>query len=226
MLKIKIFGDGPLEPALVKIAEVFRRDSGHEAQFVFGPSPVIHKKVIDGEWGDAIVIQPNFIDELVRDGKVVAGQHSIVTRVGIGLLARAGTPARDVSTPEKLKRVLLGADSLVFNNVASGNFFAKILERLGIADAIKDKTTRTTPADVVARVLQDKGNTIGVGTTTLIIANKRLALVGALPSELQSRISYAAALMTNSQQPEAAKAFISLLASRQSKDTFAAAEAN
>jgi molybdate transport system substrate-binding protein len=226
MLKIKIFGDGPLEPALVKIAEVFRRDSGHEAQFVFGLSPVIHKKVIDGEWGDAIVIQPNFIDELVRDGKVVAGQHSIVTRVGIGLLARAGTPARDVSTPEKLKRVLLSADSLVFNNVASGNFFAKILERLGIADAIKDKTTRTTPADVVARVLQDKGNTIGVGTTTLIIANKRLALVGALPSELQSRISYAAALMTNSQQPEAAKAFISLLASRQSKDTFAAAEAN
>jgi len=93
LARIKILSDGPLEPALVKIAEVFRRDSGHEIQFVFGLAPVIHKKVTDGEWGDVIVIQPNFIDELVRGGKVVAGQHPIVSRVGIGLLARAGTLA-------------------------------------------------------------------------------------------------------------------------------------
>lgn len=222
--KIKILSDGPLEPALVKIAEVYRRDSGHEVQFVFGLAPVIHKKVTEGESGDVIVIQPDFIDELVRDGKVVAGQHPIVSRVGIGLLARAGTPARDVSTPEKLKRVLLGADRLIFNNVASGNRFAQVLERLGIADAIKDKITRTTPADVVARVLQDQGNAIGVGTTTLIVANKRLKLLGALPSVLQTHVIYAAALMTDSQQPEAAKAFIRHLASLQSKETFAAAE--
>jgi len=133
---------------------------------------------------------------------------------------------RDVSTPEKLKQVLLGADRLIFNNVASGNRFAQVLERLGIAEAIKDKVTRTTPADVVARVLQDKGNAIGVGTTTLIIANKRLTLLGALPSELQTQVSYAAALMTGSQQPEAAKAFIRHLTSPQSKDMFSAAEVN
>jgi len=221
--EIKVLSDGPLEPALVKIAESFRRDSGHEVKFVFGLSPVIQKKITDGETGDVIIIQPDYIDELVKSGKVVAGQNPIIGRVGIGLIVRADAPARDISTSEALKQTLLGADSLFFNNVASGNYFATLLERLGIVDAVKERTTRTSPADVVARVLQGKGNDIGVGAITQIVADKRLKLVGALPSELQSYIVYTAAPMMNAQQPETAMAFIRYLASPLSKDAFAAA---
>ena len=224
--EVKVLSDEPLAPALVRIAEAFRRDSGHEVKFVFGLSPVIHKKIIDGESGDVLIIQPDFVDELEKAGKIVAGQHPVIARVGIGLFGRADAPAENTSTPEALKQVLLKADSLVFNNVASGNAFAKVLERLGVADAIKNKITRTSPSEVIARVLQGKGHDVGVGTITLIIADKRLKLLGALPSELQSYIAYTAAPMTNAQQPETAKAFIRFLASPQSKDTFVAAGAN
>lgn len=47
--EIKVLSDGPLEPALAKIAETFRRESNHTLTFVYGLSPVIHKKVLDGE---------------------------------------------------------------------------------------------------------------------------------------------------------------------------------
>ena len=56
--KIKVLSDSPLQPALVPSAEAFRRDSGHKVEFVFGTSPVVHKKVVDGETADVLIIQP------------------------------------------------------------------------------------------------------------------------------------------------------------------------
>ena len=166
--RIKVLSDGPLQPALVQIGEAFRRDSGHQVDFSFGTSPVVHKQVVGGEAADVLIIQPNFMEELVKAGKVVAGEHPVIARVGIGLAARADAPARDIATPETLKQALLGADSIIFNNVAvsgsSGDYFAKVLERLSIVDAIKAKTVRVDPKAVFDRVIQGTGNDIGVGT--------------------------------------------------------------
>ena len=78
--EVKVLSDGPLEPALVGIAEAFCRDSGHEVKFVFGLSPVIHKRMVDGEAADVVIIQPDFIDELVKAGKVAAGEHPVIGR--------------------------------------------------------------------------------------------------------------------------------------------------
>lgn len=224
--EIRVLSDGPLEPALVKIGEAFRRDTGNQVTFVFAPSPVIQKRVTSGEMADVLIVQPDFVEELAKAGKVALGERPVISRVGLGLATRADTPGRDISTPETFKQALLNADSLVFNNVASGNYFAKVLDRLGIADAIKDKIVRMSPAEVFNRVLHSKGNDIAVGTITLIMATKGLKLIGALPAEFQSYIIYTAAPMTNAEQPETAKAFIRFLASPQSKDAFAAAGAN
>ena len=167
--EIKVLCDGPLRPALTQIAPAFERDSGHQMKVEFGLSPLIHEKLIDEELADVIIIQPNFIEELVTAGKLAAGEHPIIARVGIGLMVRTGADAPDVSTAELLKEALLAADFIVFSNVAGGNAFAKVLEQLGIAHTVKDKVAQTAPAEVIARILQSKGRDIGVGATTLIL---------------------------------------------------------
>jgi molybdate transport system substrate-binding protein len=220
--KIKAMSDGPLRPAFEQITEAFRRETGSQLEFVFGTSPVVHKKVADGEAADVLIIQPNFIAELVKAGKVVPGEHPVVGRVGFGLAVRADAPARDISTTEAFKQTLLNADSLIFNNVASGNYFAKVLERLGIAEAVKAKVIRLDPFAVNERVIQGKGTDIGVGVIPLINTTKGLRLLGPLPAEIQSYIVYVAAPMTNSTSPQAGKAFIKFLASPTAKAAFAA----
>jgi molybdate transport system substrate-binding protein len=220
--KIKVLSDGPLRPALVQIGEAFHRDSGHQVECSFGTSPVIHKKVADGEVADVLIIQPHFVDELVKAGKVIAGEHPVIGRVGFGLAARADVPARDITTTEAFKQALLRADALIFNNVASGNYFAQVLERLNIAETVKAKTIRVDPAAVFERVLQGQGNDIGVGTITLIHATKGLRLIGPLPPEVQSYIVYIAAPMTSATSAQVASAFIGYLASPAAKAVFAA----
>ena len=67
--EIKVMSDTPVASALVKIGNVFHRDTGNEVKFVFGLSPAIEKKIADGEAADVIVIQPNFLNNLVNAGK-------------------------------------------------------------------------------------------------------------------------------------------------------------
>lgn len=220
--KIKVMSDGPLRPALLQIGEAFRRESTYQVEFVFGTSPVVHKKVTDGELADVLIIQPNFIAELARSGKVAMGEHPVIGRVGFGLAARADAIVPDVSTMEAFKQVLLNADVLIFNNVASGNYFAEVLERLNIAENVKSKVVRLDPAAVFERVIQGKGIDIGVGTIPLINTTKGLRFVGALPSEVQSYIVYSAVPMSSAASPQGAKAFITFLATPAAKAIFAA----
>jgi molybdate transport system substrate-binding protein len=218
--EITVFSDTPLAPALKPIADAFQRDSGHQVKFVFGLSPAIHKRLTDGEVGDVAIIQPNFIEELIRSGKIAAGQYQPIVRVGIGLFTRAGAEVPDVSTVEAFKRSLLGADTLVFSNVAAGNYFATVLERLGIGGSLKERIVRASPPEVVARVVQGKGKDIGVMVATLIKADGRLKLIGTLPAEFQSYLVYVAAPLANAGQPVAAREFISFLSRPESKTEF------
>jgi len=224
--EINVLSDSPLGPALTKIAESFQRESGHTVKFVLGLSPVIHKKVLDGEPADVVIVQPNFIDELVKAGKLAPGDHPIVARVGIGLFTRAGAAAPDISSVSALKQALLGADTIALSNVATGNYFVTVLDRLDIADAVKNKVTRSTPAEVVSRIVQGQGKDIGAGTITLILVDKRLKLIGPLPGELQSYLVYAAALATSSAAADASRAFIRYLGSPDARAAFTATGAN
>lgn len=221
--KIKVLGDNPLRPALIEIGEEFRRASGHHVEFVFGPSPVIHKKVADGETADVLIIQPDFLAALIKSGKVLTGEHPIIGRVGIGLAGRADAPVWDIGTVEAFKHVLLNADSLIFNTVASGNHFATVLERLGIAESVKAKVVRLPPgAGAYERVIQGKGNDLAVGTIPIINVTKGVRLIGPLPPEFQSDLIYAAAPMSGAASRQTAKTFIDFLASPVARVLFAA----
>ncbi len=208
---IKVLCDGPLAPALPAVGEAFRKKTGHTIEFAFAPSPVIHKRITDGESADVVIVQPNVLAELAAKGKVDMGDHPAFGRVGIGVAARAGAPARDIKTPDALKQALLRADMIVFNNVASGNQFAKVLERLGIADDVKTKVVRTEPAMMYEPILDGSGDDLAVGTITQIRADKRLKLIGALPAELQSYLYYAAVPMTGTPNMKPAVEFVRFL---------------
>jgi molybdate transport system substrate-binding protein len=212
---------------LTQIAESFRSTSSHTVNIEFGLSPAIHQKLAAGEAADVVIIQPNFVDELSLAGKLKPGGHPVVARAGIGLFVRAdATAVPRISTPGALQQALLGADAIVFNNVASGNYFATVLDRLGIAETVKAKITRASPADVVDRIVQGKGNDIGVGTVPLIIPDKRVKLIGPLPGELQNYLIYVAAIMKDARSPDAAADFVRFLGSPDARATFKAAGAD
>jgi molybdate transport system substrate-binding protein len=219
---IKVLSDSPLQPALTKVAELFRQETRNQVNFVFDPSPAVKKRIEDGETADVVIVQPDFVDELVTAGKIRAGDRPIIGRVGVGLGNRISSPVYDISTPEKLKETLLGADMLVFNNVASGNTFAKALEKLRIAETVKAKILRTSPNGIFDPVLKGKGNDFVAGTMPLIATTPSIKLLGPLPGDLQNYLTYTAVVMPNTSQRETAEGFIKFLTSSKAKEAFTA----
>ena len=219
---IKVMSDSPLEPALTKVVDLYRQRTHNQVSLVFDPSPVVKKRIEDGEAADVVIVQPDFADDLTKSGKVSAGDRPIIAHVGVGLGNRKDSPAYDISTVEKLKKTLLDADLLAFNSVKSGQAFANALVQMGIAETLKPKIVRTTPNGIFEPVLKGTGNDMVAGTIPLIATTPGIKLLGPLPGDLQSTLKYTVVLMTNTSQRDVAEGFIKFLVSPEAKETFAA----
>lgn len=219
---IKVMSDSPLEPALTKVVDLYRLQTHNRVSLVFDPSPAVKKRIEDGEAADVVIVQPDFAEDLTKSGKVSAGDRPTIAHVGIGLGNRAAGPAYDISTEEKLRNTLLGADLIVFNSVKSGQAFANALEHLGIAETLKPKILRTTPNGIFEPVLKGKGNDMVAGTIPLIATTPGIKLLGPLPGNLQSTLTYTAVLMANTSQRDTAEEFVKFLLSPKAREAFAA----
>lgn len=219
---IKVMCDSPVQPALAKVADLFRQQTNNQVTLACNAGPAIKKRIEDGEVADVVVVEPDFVEALTNSGKVSAGDRPMVGHVGVGVGNRVDRPTYDISTIEKFKSTLLGADLIVFNSVKSGEAFAKVLERLGIAETLKAKIVRTAPLDIFKPVLKGKGNDMAAGTIPLIATTPGIKLLGPLPGDLQSSIPYTAALATSAPQRATAESFIKFLVSPTAKQAFAA----
>lgn len=219
---IKVMSDSPLEPALTKVVDLYRQQTHNQITVVFAPSPVVKKRIDGGEAADVVIVQPDFADDLTKSGKVKAGDRPIIAHVGVGLGNRKSAPAYDISTAEKLKNTLLGADLIVFNRVKSGEAFANALDRLGIAETLKPKIVRTAPTEIFEPVLTGKGDDLVAGTIPLIATTPGIKLLGPLPGDLQSTLSYTAVPLANTSQRDTADGFIKFLISPEAKEIFSA----
>ena len=144
--------------------------------------------------------------------------HSIanVGKSYVAIGVRSGAPQPDISTVEKLKAALLAAKSISYADPAkggaSGVYFAKVIDRLGIADQMKSKTVLVPGAQ--AGELVAKGEVeMGVAQASEIAAVPGTKLVGPLPGELHSEIVVSVGIGSTSKDPAAAKALIELLTS-------------
>ncbi len=60
----------------------------------------------------------------------------------VGIAVKAGAAKPDIGSVEALKAALLQARSIAYSQIgASGVFFAELIQRLGIADAVNAKAT-------------------------------------------------------------------------------------
>jgi len=138
----------------------------------------------------------------------------------VGVVVRAGAPLPDVSNAAALKRTLLEADSVTHTRASSGIYVALLLERLGVAAAIRAKTASFLNAqETFTHLLNGKGRDIGFGGITEIRRwhDKGLRLVAPLPVDLQNYTTYLAARAGNPPNRKGVSAFLKFLGSPAAK---------
>lgn len=223
--EIRVLSAGAVEPGLRAFAEVVRTQTGDELAIQFNTAPRIAQRLAAGESFDVLLAPPAAIAQAAKDGKVDAGTRTPVGRVGVGVVVRGDAPAPAIDSVDALKATLLAADSIVYNQASTGLYLDKLFGDLGIADALKAKTTRYPDgAAVMEHVLRGKGREVGFGAITEIrmYEAKGLRLAGPLPAPVQNYTSYEAALMQGAANPLAAKAALAIMATPAGRQAFLA----
>ncbi len=224
--EIKVLSAGAVKGIVGELAEAFRQETGHTVVLTSGTAGEIRQRVTAGDPADVIFVTDTVLEQLAAARMIVADTRVDIARTGVGVAVRTGTPLPDISTPEAFKRTVLAAKSLVHTDPArgatSGIHVAGLLQRLGIADAMKDKTV-LWPGGYAAEALLTGQADLCVHQISEILPVKGVTLAGPLPRDLQKITTYSAALSTRAATPTVARSFIAFVTRPSFKAKFAGA---
>jgi molybdate transport system substrate-binding protein len=209
---VRVLASNGVQGALNEIIPQCERAVGHPLSVEFGTTATLKPRIEGGEAFDVTVLTSEAIDALIKEGKLAGESRANVARVGIGIGIREGAAKPDISTPEALKKALLNAKSITYAAAgASRPPTDKMLERMGIADALKSKTLLLGGAEETSAAVRDGKAEILITLISEIVSAKGLELAGPLPKEFQTYVAFAAGVSPNAKNAEAAKAAVKFL---------------
>jgi len=212
--EIKVMSTVALTPTLDELKAKYESSSGNKLTFVYSVIADLKKRIEAGETADVMILSRAALDDLQTQGKVAQGSIVNLGSSYVAIGVRAGAPKPDISTADKLKAALLAAKSISYADPAkggaSGVYFAKVLDRLGITDQMKSKTVLVPGAE--SGELVAKGEVeMAVAQASEIAAVAGTQVVGPLPGDLNSSIVFSAGIGPGSKDPGAAKSLIQFL---------------
>jgi len=227
MTTLKILGAGPVKRGVTKLAAEFEKRSGHKVSVEFIGAPGVSERVLAGEAIDVAVVPQSAMDEFEKQGKVVAGTRGMMGRSRMGVAMKKGAPVPDLSTADAFKRAMLEADGIAVNVASSGVYMVKLLEKLGIGEATKDKVVKLgDTVKVMEHVAGSPARIIGAGQlaeiSELVDKGVAIALAAPLPDAIQNVTAYNAAVTAASREQSAAGELARFLAAPEAKAVFAA----
>jgi molybdate transport system substrate-binding protein len=147
----------------------------------------------------------------------------------MGVVIHAQAQAPDLSDGAAFKRALAAASAVVHNKASSGIYAAKMLEKIGLKDALGAKVVVVESGSGVMKTVAEMGpGAVGLAqiSEVMVMIDKgcQVKLAGPLPDEVQNVTSYEAAAAAGA--PDAARKLAASLASDSAKKIFAATGIN
>jgi molybdate transport system substrate-binding protein len=216
--EVRVMISGGLTAAYKELVPEFERLTGNKVLTAYGPSMgttvnAIPVRLERGEPADVLIMVGYALGDLVKQGKVIADSRVDLVKSPIGIAVKSGAPKPDISSADAVKRALLAAKSIAYSDSASGVYVStEMFEKLGIADAMKDKAKKI-PATPVGEIVAHGDAEIGFQQISEMLPVPGVDIVGQLPADLQKITVFSAGIATVSKEPDAGKALIKFLAS-------------
>lgn len=212
-MSLKIFGSNAIKAVMTKLAPLFERESGTTLAIEYGTSNGLMDRIAAGETADLALLTGAGIEDQIGKGKLAQGSRLDFAQTGVGVGIRAGSPKPDVSTKEAFIRSLLATPSITFTSTgASGQYFAGLIERLGIAEQIRAKAI-IPPAGLVGEIVMRGEAEIGIQLFSELLAVPGIEIAGPFPAEVQNTMVFSAGIFAASPQAEASRALYRFLQS-------------
>ena len=221
--EVRVMSGGAVKSAFADAAASWQKQSGNSVSATYAPAGDLRKKIAAGERADIVIIPVENFAALEREGAIDLATRRDLAGVSIGAAVKQGAPVPDISTPEKLKAVLLSVKSLTYMDPERGtsgkHFDETVLPRLGIRDAVRAKATLGEGGYIAEKVARGEVE-LAIHSVTEIAPVAGVTVIGLLPPELQKTTIYSGVVMKGAKNPKEALALLDYLASAEGRKAF------
>jgi molybdate transport system substrate-binding protein len=215
-----LFSNG-VKAVVLDLLPELERAAAAKLDITWASTNMLMDEIGKGASGDLAILTDEAIDDLIRQGKIVAGSRVDLARSAIGIAVRQGAPKPDISSAGALRQALLAARAIAYSKTGiSGVYFPTVLERLGIAAQVASKVIIPSPGVPVGEVVAKGDAEIGVQQISELLPVPGIAIVGPLPAELQKLTVFSAGLFVGAKEPQAAKKLVAMLTSAGAKPLY------
>ncbi len=208
-VKVLIFPG--MSTVMEQLGSQFEGTTGHKLLPLVGFDFQLKVPLDAGDF-DVAIFTPTTIDDLVKQGKVLANTRAEIARVGIGVAVKKGAPKPDISSAEAFKRALLNARSISYTkDSGGGKYVASLMERLGIAEEMKPKTKLMGGSGKNPRAVAAGEVEFGLSLISDIVPVAGVEVLGPLPPELQRYTIVVVGVGSTAKEPHAARALVNFL---------------
>jgi molybdate transport system substrate-binding protein len=181
---------------LQEVLPDYERTNGIVAKTIFGPTRELLGQIEGGATGDITILTETGIDKLIAAGTLAAGSRVDLARSFVGVAVRAGAPRPAIGTAAEFRQTLLDARSIAYSAAgASGLFFTGLIERLGVADAVRAKAT-VIPTGFTGELAARGEVELAVQQVSELMVVPGIDIIGRLPVELESGTIFSGGVFT------------------------------
>jgi molybdate transport system substrate-binding protein len=222
MSNLNILSGGAAQGLVASLAPALKAQTGFDIAGEFGAVGAMADKLRSGTPTDIVILTAALIAKLAEERLIVPSSIVDIGLVETAIAVRAGDPKASVDDAASLRAALLAADAIFVPDIkasTAGIHVAKVLQQLGIADAVAERL-KIHPNGATAMRHLAASNAIrplGCTQSTEIIATPGIVLSGPLPRACELRTMYTAAVTTRAANAGPAQLLIDLLANTDSE---------
>jgi molybdate transport system substrate-binding protein len=206
--EVRVLASNAVKTVLEDLKPQFEQSSEHKLVLVFGTAAGLKGEIEKGAPVDVAILTDAGVNDLVKQGKLSSA--AALAGSGAGVAIRRGAAKPDLTSTEAFKKMLLDTKSLAYvEQGATGIYLKSLFKKLGVADAIKDKTKFVKSA---AEAVANGEAEIGFTQISEILPYPGAEVAGPLPADIQLRTSFSSGIGAAAKDQGAARAFVQFLA--------------
>jgi molybdate transport system substrate-binding protein len=210
---VRVLSTLALKGAVHTLAGQYEVATGVRIDPDFAPTLALLDRLRGGEGADVVILTREGLDDMARDGRVVAESCVDLARSYVGIAVKAGAAHPDIATEPALRTALLAARSVAYSRIgASGILFAQLIERLGIASEINARATIIPQGFTAERLVAGEAD-LAIQQISELKQVGGIEVVGPIPRELQTPAVFSAGRMAASGKAELSDRLLRFLAS-------------
>ncbi|MGH6790744.1 MAG: molybdate ABC transporter substrate-binding protein [Pseudolabrys sp.] len=218
--EIRVMSGGAPQEVFTLLTPKFEKQSGHKVTFTYAVITALREKLAAGEKADVLIMPVPVLDGYAKDGKLRAGSRATFGIVGLSVVVKEGASKPEITTKEKFRAAMLAARSVVHatpGKTPSGTHMGKVMEQLGIADAMAKKVVHKPALDGGVQMVAAGQAEIGIYPASEVASVKGLTIVGPLPAGIELNIVYGGAATADGAAGEAGAAFVKFMAAPENR---------